>query len=82
MNKIINHKQSKAMGMRYHWLTDIVLQKQFNVYWLPGKDNLSGFHTKHHSAQHHKDMRLFILHQANIINILRVKPHLHTHTYA
>jgi hypothetical protein len=58
------------MDMRYHWLTDRVRQKQFDVYWRPGKDNLADYHTKHHSAQHHKDMRQFILHQANSLNVL------------
>jgi hypothetical protein len=60
------------MDMRYHWLTDRVRQKQFDVYWRPGKDNLGDYHTKHHSAQHHKHMRQFILHQANSLNVLRV----------
>jgi hypothetical protein len=76
------------MDMRYHWLTDRVRQKQFNVYWRPGKNNLGDYHTIHHSAQHHKDMRSLILHQANGLNVLRgciklPQPQLHTrmHTY-
>jgi hypothetical protein len=32
MNKTIKQKRSKAMDMRYHWLTDIVHKKQFDVY--------------------------------------------------
>jgi hypothetical protein len=28
------------MDMRYHWLTDRVRQKQFDVYWRPGCENL------------------------------------------
>jgi hypothetical protein len=59
------------MDMRYHWLTDRVRQKQFDVYWRPGRDNLGNYHTKHHSAQHHKDMRHLILHEANSIQVLR-----------
>jgi hypothetical protein len=59
------------MDMRYHWLTDRVCQKQFNVYWRPRKDNLGDYHTKHHSAQHHKDKRQLILHQDNSLNVLR-----------
>jgi hypothetical protein len=59
------------MDMRYHWLTDRVCQKQFDVYWRPGRENLGNYHTKHHSAQHHKDMRGLILHQANSIQVLR-----------
>jgi trehalose utilization protein len=59
------------MDMRYYWLTDIVRQKQFDVYWRQGRENLGYYHTKHHSAQHHKDMRGLILHQANILQVLR-----------
>jgi hypothetical protein len=70
LNETINQKRSKAMDMRYHWLTDRVRQKKFNVFWRPGKDNLGDYHTKHHSAQDHKDMLPLILHQANILNVL------------
>jgi hypothetical protein len=71
VNETIKQKRSKAMDMRYHWLTDIVHQKQFNVYWRPGRENLGDYHTKHHSAQHHKDMRQLILHEANSLQALR-----------
>jgi hypothetical protein len=71
LNETIKQKRSKAMDMRYHWLTDRVSQKQFYVYWRPGRENLGDYHTKHHSAQHHKDMRGFILHQENILQVLR-----------
>jgi hypothetical protein len=71
LNETIRQKRSKAMDMTYHWLTDRVLQKQFDVYWRPGRENLDNYHTKHHSAQHHKDMRVLILHQANSLQILR-----------
>jgi hypothetical protein len=57
--------------MRYHWLTYRVRKKQFDVYWRPGRENIGDYHTKHHSAQHHKDMRGLILHQANILQVLR-----------
>jgi hypothetical protein len=59
------------MDMRYHWLTDRVCQKQFDVYWRPGREKLDDYNTKHHSAQHHKDMRGLILHQANSLQVLR-----------
>jgi hypothetical protein len=35
LNETINQKRSKAMDMRYHWLTDRVRQKQYDVYWRP-----------------------------------------------
>jgi hypothetical protein len=47
-NDTIKHKRSKAMDMRYHWLTYRVRQKQFDVYWRPGRENLGDYHTKHH----------------------------------
>jgi hypothetical protein len=70
VNKTIKQKRSKAMNMRYHWLTDRVRQKQLDVYWRPGLENLADYHTKHHSAQHHKDMRYLILHEANSLQVL------------
>jgi hypothetical protein len=71
LNENIKQKTSKAMDIRYHWLTDRVRQKQFDVYWRPGRENLGDYHTKHHSAQHHKYMRGLILHQANSLQVLR-----------
>jgi hypothetical protein len=71
LNETIKHKRSRAMDMRYHWLTDRVRKKQFDVYWRPGRENLGDYHTKHHSAQHHKDMRGLILHQTNSHQVLQ-----------
>jgi hypothetical protein len=76
--------------MRYHWFTDRVGQKHFDVYWQPGRESLGGYHIKHHSAQHHKDMRGLIWHQANSLQVLRgcvkllplLQPRLNTRTYA
>jgi hypothetical protein len=62
LNEIIKQKRSKSMDMRYHWLTDRVRQRQFDICWRPEKENLGDYHTKHHSAQHQKDMRPLILH--------------------
>jgi hypothetical protein len=71
LNETIKQKISKAMDMRCHWLTDRVHQKQFDVYWRPGRECFGDYHTKHHSAQHHKYMRGLILHQANSLQVLR-----------
>jgi hypothetical protein len=71
LNETIKQKRSKEMDMRYHWLTDRVRQKQFDVYWRSERENLGDYHTKHHSAQHQKDMRGLILHQANSLQVLR-----------
>jgi hypothetical protein len=90
LNETNKQKRSKSMDMRYHWLTDRVRQKQFDVYWGPGRENLENYHTKHHSEQHHKDMRGLILHQANSLQVLRgcvkllplPQPPLRARTYA
>jgi hypothetical protein len=70
LNETIKQKRSKSMDMKYYWLQDRVCQKQFEVYWRPGKDNLGDYHTKHHPAQHHQDMLPILLHQANSLNVL------------
>jgi hypothetical protein len=59
------------MDMRYHWLTDRVCQKRFDIYWRPGRENLGDYHTKHHSAQYHKYMCHLILHETNSLPVLR-----------
>jgi hypothetical protein len=41
LNETIKQKRSKSMDMKYYWLQDRVRQKQFDVYWRPGKDNLA-----------------------------------------
>jgi hypothetical protein len=64
LNKTIKQKRSEAMDMRYHWLTYRVRQKQFDIYWRPGHENLGNY-------QHHQDVRRLILHQANSLQGLR-----------
>jgi hypothetical protein len=58
------------MDMRYHWLTDRVRQFFLYVYRQPGHEHIGDYRTKHHSAQHHKDMRGLILYQANSLQVL------------
>jgi hypothetical protein len=71
LNKTIKQKRSKSMDMKYYWLQDRLRQKQFDVYWRPSKDNLGDYHTKHHPAQRHQDMRPILLHKANSLNVMR-----------
>ena len=52
--------------MRFYWVQDRVKQKQFHVYWKPGKQNLADYVTKHHPA-HHQDMRAKFLHEINML---------------
>jgi hypothetical protein len=71
LNETIKQKRSTSMDMKYYRLQNRERQKQFDVYWRPGKGNLGDYHTKHHPAQHHQDMRPILLHQANSLNVLR-----------
>jgi hypothetical protein len=53
----IKARKSKSMDMRFHWIVDRVLQKQFEVIWEAGKSNLADFFTKIHPAAHHRMFR-------------------------
>eukprot|EP00957_Ditylum_brightwellii_P105466 8040005-Ditylum_brightwellii.AAC.1 len=37
------------------------------MYWHPGTENLGDYHTKHHSAAHHKHMWQYYLHQVEAL---------------
>ena len=43
--------------MRFYWLRDRENQKQFYIYWKPGRDSISDYFTKHHPTPHHKAIR-------------------------
>ena len=57
-------KLSKAYDMRYHWIKDRILKKQFQLCWDKGSNNLADYFTKHHPPAHHMSMRPLYL-QAN-----------------
>ena len=57
VNNTMKQKKSKAMDMRFYWVRDRVQQQQFNVRWRPGKHNLADYPTKHHTGQHHQQVR-------------------------
>ena len=61
INKRVQPKRTKAMDMRFHWLRDRSMQKQFRFYWRPGPTNYADYWTKHHPAAHHRNMRLVFL---------------------
>ena len=51
--------------MRFYWLRDRVKQKQFDVYWEPGINNLADYTTKHHTGNHHKRLRPIQLYETD-----------------
>ena len=57
VNNTIKRKQSKAIDMQFHWVKDRVKQGQFTIYWVPGRNNIADYGTKHHPASHHINMR-------------------------
>ena len=63
INDTVKAKRSKAMDMRFYWVRDRVKQGQFLIHWKPGAINLADYHTKHHPAAHHKEMRSVYLHE-------------------
>ena len=67
----IQPKRTKAMDMRFHWLRCRNSQGQFRYYWMPGAKNWADYWTKHHSAQHHRDMRPEFLTNSQVVKALR-----------
>lgn len=57
-NGTVKHRQSKAMDMRFFWITDRVKQGQFYVYWRKGKTNRADFVTKCHPPKYHRETRV------------------------
>ena len=72
-NGKIQPKRTKAMDMRFHWLRDRECQKQFRIYWRPGKLNYADYWTKHHTAAHHKGVRKEFLTPHKAVEMLRVE---------
>ena len=62
-NKTVKQRRSKAMDMRFCWVQDRTEQRQFQVHWRKGAQNLADYFTKHHPARYHvDDMRPVYLH--------------------
>ena len=64
-NYVIKQRLSKAMGVRFYWCQDQVLQKHFCVYWNSVKVNISDYYSKHHSEKHHQMVRHIYLNKNN-----------------
>lgn len=56
-NNITTQRRSKSWDMRYYWLRDKESQKLFEFYWAPSEENLADYHTKHHTAKYHTEVR-------------------------
>jgi hypothetical protein len=64
-NDTVKKQRSRSMEMRFFWVTDQVLNKEFDVQWHPGKENLADYFTKHFDAAHHQHVRPWYVHEQN-----------------
>ena len=61
VNDTTKQKISRAIDMRFYWVSDWVRQDNFHIFWEAGKKNLTGHFTKNHLFWHHRTMRPRIL---------------------
>ena len=57
MKRIIKHKLTESMDMRFYWVCDQAEQKCFDVKWKPVHMNLGDYFTNHHPPTHHRSIR-------------------------
>ena len=60
-NESIKQKHTKMIYMWFHWVQDHIRQKQFDIYWKPGGDNLAYYFSKHHPTSHYINVRTIYL---------------------
>jgi hypothetical protein len=66
INGTVKQQRSKAIDtMQFYWVRDCSNQGHFNVFWVPGRDNLGDYFTKHHPPSHHCTMHPVFLHEKN-----------------
>ena len=61
VQRTIKVKRSKAFDMRFYWIQDRVDQKQFLVYWRPGRLNLADYFTKFHPPRVVQEVKQFYM---------------------
>jgi hypothetical protein len=76
INGKIQPKQTKAMDMRFHWVQDRECQRQFRIYWRPGKMNYADYWTKHHPESHHRNIHKKFLTPTIVLKMLRIEQQL------
>ena len=62
VNNTIKRQRSRSMEMRYFWLLDQKVQKEFDYRYHPGYENLGDLHTKGHTGKDIQHMRPFYVH--------------------
>ena len=85
-----NQNISESIDTNFYWIQHHEIQVEFNIFCLPGKDNLGDYHTKHHYLCHHCLIKSKFLHIDQLVHTLqlchlkgcvkyRVNVHAHTH---
>ena len=67
----VQPKLTKAKDMRFHWLRDRECQRQFRIYWRPGKLNKADYWTKHPPKKHHQNTRTEFITPKIVLEMLR-----------
>ena len=55
LTKQLMPKRSKAIDMRFLWLSDRANQNQFHLYWKKVDTNKADYFTKHHQASYYQN---------------------------
>ena len=71
VNDTIKRHRSRLMEMKYFYGNDQVDNKQFEVEWNPGRENLGNYTSEHHEAKHHKDVCPIYLHEDSSLRVLQ-----------
>jgi hypothetical protein len=58
----VKQQHSRAMDMQFYWMKDRT-QEHFIIFWVPARNKLAGYFTKHHLPAHHCLMRPQYLHE-------------------
>ena len=61
------------MDMRFRWLRDREFQKQFRIYWRPGKLKYADYWTKHHPEAYHRGVRTEFVTPNAVLEMLRIE---------
>ena len=61
VNNTVKRQKSRSMEMRYFWLLDRHVQKEFDFKYHPGLENLADYQSKAHLGPHHVSVRPFYL---------------------
>ena len=61
VNNTVKRQKSRSMEMRYFWLLERHVQKEFNFQYQPGQENLADYQSKAHLGSHHVSVRPFYI---------------------